>query len=88
MRPAWELDSGEFLLISEFLPLGPGLVPFALDWGGNCLCFDAAGAVYFLALDGRHAERSVAENLQHTTRWVAASFDAFLSGLQADPDAS
>lgn len=106
---AWELDSGELLVVSEFLPLGPaeigrrtvattfdvlrqrgvlkpGLVPFARDWGGNFLCFDAAGAVYFCALDVWHAQRSAAENIRHATKPLAASFDEFLAGLQADPD--
>ena len=106
---AWELHSGEFLVVSEFLPVGPlepgkrtiastleilqqrgvlkpGLVPFARDWGGNCVCFDAAGAVYFCSLDAWGAERSAAENIRHTTKLLAASFDDFLAGLQADPD--
>lgn len=107
---AWELDGGELLVVSEFLPMAaampdrrtvestwallqqrqvlkPGLVPFALDWGGNYISFDAEGAVYFSAMDAWRAERGREDNIACTTRRITASFVAFVDGLAADPDA-
>lgn len=107
---AWDIGSGELLVISELLPMAPavagrrsmestfellqqrqaikpGLVPFALDWGGNYISFNASGAVYFSAMDVWWPERSQQENIEHSTRYLAESFDAFITGLEADPDA-
>lgn len=65
----------------------PGLVPFATDWGGNYISFDAIGAVHFSAMDAWSPEESHEENIQRTTRRLAESFEVFMGGLKADPDA-
>jgi hypothetical protein len=67
--------------------INPGLVPFAWDWGGNYVCFDAIGAVYFCAMDAWSSEQSVEENIARTTKRLNVEFAAFIAGLREDPDA-
>ena len=74
-------------LLQQRQLIKPGLVPFAVDWGGNYISFDADGAVYFSAMDAWGPERSHEENIERTTKRLAGSFDTFIAGLEVDPDA-
>jgi hypothetical protein len=103
-RPCWDLDSGEQLCISQFLPIKyptsdnrtlestfqkaaardlllPGLVPFAKDWGGNYVCFDSAGQIYFYAMDNWRPERSMEENKKAAAQFLASSMKEFVEQL-------
>ncbi len=75
------------IFVRERQLIQSGLVPFATDWGGNYISFDAAGAVYFSAMDAWRPEESHEENVRRTTKRLAESFEAFVGGLEVDPDA-
>src|SRR5262245_66279103 len=62
-----------------FLPRG--LVPFAVDWGGNYFCFDEDGGVYFFAVDAWSDDRSTEENQKDATRFLSRSFKTFVDKL-------
>lgn len=67
--------------------IDPGLVPFAVDWGSNFFCFDAAGRIYYCTTDSWRDELSPAENRERSRRLIAPSFYAFVEALEKEPDA-
>jgi hypothetical protein len=62
-----------------FLP--QGLVPFAVDWGGNYFCFDEDGHVYFYAIDAWSDRLSNEENRKKAARLLSRSFKTFVERL-------
>jgi hypothetical protein len=78
------VESTHQFLVSRAL-VDSDLVPFALDGGGNYFCFDASGAVYFIAMDDWEEDLSDAENRAALRRQIANTFSAFLDGLQPRP---
>jgi len=66
-------------LDKDFLP--PDLVPFAIDHGGNYFCFDAAGRIYFYALDAWRETLSAAQNKAKAKQFLCADFVEFFNGL-------
>jgi hypothetical protein len=62
-----------------FLPRG--LVPFAVDWGGNYFCFDEDGGVYFFAVDAWSDDLSNEDNQKEATRFLSRSFKTFVDTL-------
>lgn len=67
------VESTHALLVGKGM-VDPGLVPFAVDGGGNYFCFDADGAVYFVAADVWADELTAAENRAEARTRVAGSF--------------
>lgn len=63
------------------------ILPFAIDDGGNFFCLDLIdGCVCFFAADIYDADLTASENHLKSYRWLAASFEAFLSGLKDEDD--
>jgi hypothetical protein len=62
-----------------FLPRG--LVPFAVDWGGNYFCFDEDGRVYFFAVDAWSDRLSNEENQKKAAKLLSRSFKTFIDKL-------
>lgn len=91
MSPDLPTDRGTLestlIFVRERHLIKSGLVPFATDWGGNYISFDATGAVYFSPMDAWRPEESHEENIRRTTKRLAESFEAFVDGLEVDPDA-
>jgi len=63
------------------------LLPFAIDDGGNFFCLDLAdGCVCFYATDSFDSDLTVTENQVNAYRWLAGTFDDFVSGLKNESD--
>lgn len=63
------------------------ILPFAIDDGGNFFGLDLAeGSVCFFATDSYGSELTTIQNHLNAYRGLAATFDAFLSGLKDDSD--
>ncbi|MGH9760486.1 MAG: SMI1/KNR4 family protein [Blastocatellia bacterium] len=65
--------------------LGPEMVPFANDQGGNYFCFDQAGRVFFYAMDVWSPDATNEENKKRAAKLLADSFNEFVSGLDVNP---
>ena len=63
------------------------LLPFAIDDGGNFFCLDLVdGGVCFYAADCFDSDLTITENQLNAYRWLAQTFDAFVSGLKYASD--
>ncbi|MBO9551033.1 SMI1/KNR4 family protein [Pseudomonas sp.] len=63
------------------------LLPFAIDDGGNFFCLDLVdGGVCFYATDSFDSDLTITENQLNAYRWLAETFDAFVSGLKHESD--
>lgn len=58
---------------------------FAVGWGGNFVCFDAAEYIYSCTTDGWSDELTPAENRANFRRRIADSLYAFLEALGPEP---
>ncbi|GLO31799.1 SMI1/KNR4 family protein [Pseudomonas putida] len=63
------------------------ILPFATDDGGNFFCFDLVeGGVCYFTTDSYDADLTTAENHFNAYRWLAESFDDFVSGLKDESE--
>lgn len=62
------------------------LVPFAVDWGSNFVCFDEEGLVYFVTTDDWTSELSMEENRARSRRRIANSVEEFLDNLHPESE--
>ncbi|MCE5995362.1 SMI1/KNR4 family protein [Pseudomonas sp. KCA11] len=63
------------------------ILPFATDDGGNFFCLDLVeGGVCYFATDSYDADLTIAENHLNSYRWLAGSFDDFVSGLKDETE--
>ncbi len=63
------------------------LVPFAVDWGNNYLCFDSMGKVYFFATDSWFDDLSTEENINKNKRLLCDTFNQFINSLVDEDEA-
>ena len=73
-----------FLRGRDLIP--EGLVPFAIDFGGNYLAFDKSGKIYFYAIDAWDEDRSNAQNQRRAKRRLCDSLTELLEGLVPECD--
>ncbi|SHO55007.1 SMI1/KNR4 family protein [Vibrio quintilis] len=66
----------------------PGeLLPFPTDWGGNFICIDKNGQIYFYATDTWHEDVDPQFNMANNKRLICHSFDDFVDALVNEEDA-
>lgn len=74
---------GCYVRMTERQVIPTRLLPFASDDGGNFFCLDLIdGSVSFFANDVYDPDLTPAQNHLNAQRWLAASFEAFIAGLQ------
>jgi hypothetical protein len=66
--------------------LTKGLVPFALDVGGNFVCFNERGEIFHYLMDVWSKKRSDEENRRRATRPLTYSFTSFVDHLVEHKD--
>ncbi len=63
------------------------LIPFAMDWGGNYICLEkGSGRIVYYVRDVWRDHLSTEANFAANSTVIAESFDAFLLGLQENPE--
>lgn len=68
--------------------LSPGMLPFAVDPGGNFFCLDvASGAVSYHVNDAWDADLSIQENQSKAMRPLTSSFSKFVDALVPEDEA-
>ncbi|MCO1335602.1 SMI1/KNR4 family protein [Microbulbifer sp. OS29] len=63
------------------------LIPFAIDWGGNYLCFNATGQIYFLPMDCWHKDLTLEDNITKKRKLICDTFDRFINSLVIEEEA-
>ncbi len=63
------------------------LLPFAIDWGGNYICINNLGEIYFYTTDTWMEELTNQENENRNKRLICDSFNVFVSSLVDEDEA-
>ncbi len=68
-----------------YLPID--FIPFSTDWGGNYICIDLKGNIYFYATDSWHDDINLEKNIENNKRYLCSSLSQFISELISEDDA-
>jgi len=72
-------DSYLLMVAKNVMP--KGLIPFAIDHGGNYFCIDTSGEVYFYAVDRWDEALSDEQNHEKAKKKLGVSFQLFVNQL-------
>ena len=73
-----------YLLMLDKGVLPVGLVPIAIDHGGNYFCVDGSSTVYYFAVDAWDDSLTKQQNHAKATRLLCTNIIEFINGLVAD----